>query len=290
MNYSSGESLDLTIQILKSVLPEVDWLLEHMESSQGWLNFHPQFAENLIQWKLPQWSQFYLDERKLKALGVMVFYDEELLKNISPEQRDEFKYQSKEDLLSFIHDMDEFPLPNPDEVREIFESADEEEKQSLTRSMVVQIYAFITATFNYLSLMTQGQTLCSLVSMAQSDSDNADKALCQAIRIDRTILTLPFVQNRLMKAQLGKDGSFLEMLGNSIKRPILGGKIRYRKLWLTFAILEDEGFLSIPHELLLDLLEEIGVYGSEFGVEDVGHLRNRLFEYRKKSPLAKKNF
>lgn len=70
----------------------------------------------------------------------------------------------------------------------------------------------------------------------------------------------------------------------------MGGKIRYRKLWLTFAILEDEGQLNMPHEQLLDLLEDLGVYGQKFGVEDVGHLRNRLFEYRKKSPLGKKVF
>ena len=287
------KSLALTIQILESVLPEIDWLVGHMEENEGWLNitaFLPHLAENIITWKLPTWSTFYLDERQLKTLGMLVLYDIDELKSVTPETAADFHEKSLLDALEVFNNVDEVELPSSEEVTEFFETAEKSEREQYTKQMIIGLYAFLTATFNYLSLMTFGKTLCQLVEQAQNNDIEADKALCQAVQIDRTILQLPFVQNRILKAQLGNDKYFLEQLANHIKRPILSGKIRYRKLWLTFAILEDEGILDMPQEDLLDLLEGLGVYGQKFGVEDVGHLRNRLFEYRKKSPLGKKTF
>jgi hypothetical protein len=278
---------------LESILPEIDWLVEHMEKNEGWLNitaFLPHITENIIAWELPAWATYYLDERKLKTLGMLVLYDIDELKSVTPENSADFHEKSLLDALELFDVVDDIELPSPKEVTEFFATAEKSEREQYTKQMIISLYAFFTATFNYLSLMTFGKTLCQLVEMAQKSDVEADKALCQAIQIDRTILHLPFVQNRILKAQLGNDKYFLEQLGNHIKRPILSGKIRYRKLWLTFAILEDEGFLNIQQEELLDLLNELGVYGKEFGVEDVGHLNNRLFEYRKKSPLGKKTF
>jgi len=283
-------SLGLTFELLEQVLPEVDWLLGHMEESGGWLNFQPEFAENIVAWELPVWSTYYLDQRKLKNLAALCFYDAETLKNISVEDAPQFVEQIKLDAIDVFGEVDDIEFPESSEIREFLETAEDSVREQYFKQMIIGIYAFFTTTFNYLSLMTFGKTLCQLIALAQSDEIDSDKSLCQAIQIDRTILQLPFVQNRILKAQIGSDKAFLEQLGNHIKRPILGKKIRYRKLWLTFAILEDEGFLNIPHEDLLDKLQELGVYGHEFGVEDVGHLRNRLFEYRKKSPLGQKIF
>jgi hypothetical protein len=290
---ASSNGKELTLQILKSVLPEIDWLIEHMEKNNGWLNITallPHLTENIISWNLPIWSTFYLDEKKLKTLGLLTLYDIEELNNVTPENKVEFSEKAKLQALDLFGETDDIELPKPAEITEFLENAEKTEREEFSKQMVISIYAFFTATFNYLSLMTFGRTLCQLVTIAQGEGAEADKCICQAIQIDRTILQLPFVHNRILKAQVGNDKYFLEQLGNYIKRPILSGKIRYRKLWLTFAILEDEGFLDIPQEELLDVLEELGVYGQQFGVEDVGHLRSRLFEYRKKSPLGKKLF
>lgn len=285
-----NRSLELTFEVLEQVLPEIDWLLGHMEKSKGWLNFKPEFADNIIAWELPTWSEFYLDQQKLKNLGALCFYDVDELKAISAEDAAKFTEQVKLDAIEIFGEIDDIEFPEPEEIREFLETAEDSVREQFYKQMIIGIYAFFTTTFNYLSLMTFGKTLCQLIVIAQSDDDGADKSLCQALQIDRTILHLPFVQSRILKAQLGHDQGFLEQLGNHIKRPILGKKIRYRKLWLTFAILEDEGFLDIPQEALLDKLQELGVYGREFGVEDVGHLRNRLFEYRKKSAVGQKIF
>ncbi|PHS31146.1 MAG: hypothetical protein COA95_06775 [Methylophaga sp.] len=288
-----NRSLEVTLKLLDKILPEIDFLVEHMEKNQGWFNitaFLPHLAENIIAWKLPIWSTFYLDEGQLKTLGMLVLYDIDELKSVTPETAAAFHKKSLLDRLELLDEADDVALPSPEEVTAFLETAEQFECEQYTKQMLIALYAFFTATFNYLSLMTFGKTLCQLVEQAQKDDAEADKALCQAVQIDRTILQLPFVHARILKAQLGNDKYFLEQLANHIKRPILSGKIRYRKLWLTFAILEDEGFLDMPQEKLLDILEELGVYGQKFGVEDVGHLRNRLFEYRKKSSLGKKIF
>ena len=74
----------------------------------------------------------------------------------------------------------------------------------------------------------------------------------------------------------------MDKLSYRLKAPILQSKIRYKTLLLTFAILEDDGFLSgLPHDELLDICEDVGVYGKEFGIEDVGHIRKRLKDYRR---------
>jgi hypothetical protein len=85
----------------------------------------------------------------------------------------------------------------------------------------------------------------------------------------------------MFKAQFSDDAIFLKKVGDSLKRPILSSKIRYRTLWLTFAILDDEGLLGLPHEQILSICEQVGVYGTQYGIEDVGHLRKRLNDYRR---------
>lgn len=287
---SVKKSLELTIQLLESILPVIDELLEYLEEHKGWLDLQPEVAENIVAWDLPLWSTFYLDKNKFKILGMLFLYDVEELKSVTPESAAEFNEKAKLQAMELFGEIDDVELPETGEIAALLEAAEVSEQEQITKQMLIRLFAFFTSTFHYLSLMTHGKTLCHLIALAQGDSVEADKCLCQAIQIDRTILQLPFVQNRILKAQLGNDGYFLEQLGNHIKRPILSGKIRYRKLWLTFAILEDEGFLNIPQEELLDLLNELGVYGKEFGVEDVGHLNQRLSDYRKKSSLGKKIF
>ena len=142
----------------------------------------------------------------------------------------------------------------------------------------------ITGLFNYHSLMFHGKTLFHLVSAAKEGND---KAFCLAIQIDRTILNLPYFRERLIKSQFTNDQEFLTRLASRLKNPIIRSRIRYRTLWLTFAILEDEGLLELPHEEILDICEDVGVYGKKFGVEDVGHLRKRLNEYRRMQRTSK---
>ena len=165
-----------------------------------------------------------------------------------------------------------------EEFKTEFSSSDEATQKAITKRTALLILGFITALYNYLALMVHGRTMCQLVTDALGGDDEAYR---RAVQIDRTVLFLPYFQDRMLKAQLGNDGPFLKSVGDSLKRPILSSKIKYRTLWLTFAILEDEGLLGLPHDQILDICEQSGVYGKEYGVEDVGHLRKRLHDYRR---------
>lgn len=196
----AAKSLALTAQILEEILPEIDWLLEHMEENGGWLGFNSDFIENLIAWKIPIWSTFYLDERKLKNLGMLCLYDIEELKSVTPENAAEFNEKAKQDVLDVLGELDFSSLPSQEEIKSYIDQAEDSEQHEFTKQTLYWIYSFLTSTFNYLSLMTFGRTICQLITHAQEQGVEADKCLCQAIQIDRTILQLPFVQDRILKA------------------------------------------------------------------------------------------
>ncbi len=130
--------------------------------------------------------------------------------------------------------------------------------------------------------MVHGRSMCQLVTDAKNGNDEAFR---QAVHIDRTVLQLPYFQQRLLKSQFSNDEVFLNKLASSIRTPILKSKIKYRTLMLAFAMLDDQNMLDLPHEKLLDVCEEIGVTGDEHGINDVDKLRKRLHEYRKQARM-----
>jgi hypothetical protein len=278
MNEPEIRKLKSTVHLLKALIPETDEILAEMEQNGGWFPLcNAKLLMAIKNLKLDNWAEFYLDEKKVKALPLALLMNDEQLKEAvtKPEEvLEELKAASLE-LLN-----EDIPTPSEAESKATFEAASEEEQAEFTRAASLSLLSLFVGVFNTLAGMVHGQSLCKLVSAAKNGNDDA---LCKAIQIDRTILFLPFVKDRMIKAQLSNDQAFLTSLAYRLKQPILKGKIRYRTLWLTFALLDDEGFLSLPHNQLLDICEEIGVYGKEHGIEDVGHLRKRLQDYRAKN-------
>lgn len=109
--------------------------------------------------------------------------------------------------------------------------------------------------------MVFGQSLCQLVTDAKGGND---EAFVRAIQVDRTVLQHPYFRLRLTRAQLSGDANFMDMLGYRIRNPLLRSKLKNPKLWLAFAILQDEGLLEDdkrpPLGELMDLCEKAGVY------------------------------
>ncbi|GEM_PF-3240819 len=277
----SAEHLKNIKQLLTILLPEIDSFLHEVEKDGGWLNLGDDLIQIIHNLKISDWAKYYEDPKTLKAFIPLMSYTHQELKNMAKTPLESKAKITKE----FIDEFNENQLkhPNPDELDKFktdFENASNEEQVEVTKQISLLILSMLTNLFNYLALMLHGKSICTLIGEAKNGNDDS---LCEAIHIDRTILYLPFVQERIIKAQLGKDKSFLNKIGRRISTPILSGKIRYRKLYLAFAILDDEGYLEMPREGLLDLLIEVGVYGKEYGNEDVGYLSKRLNEYKKKN-------
>lgn len=275
------ENLVLIKQLLKSLLPEIDKTFQYMEKHGGWLNLKDELTDIVNKLNIADWAKYYETPHVLKTFPALIDYDVEEIKELSKTPTVSRNRLLKEFAEEFSKN--EFRYPNPKALEQFrcdFESATNDEQQDITKSVTFMYLSFLTSLFNYLALMLHGKPISTLVREAKNGNDNS---LCEAVHIDRTVLFLPFVQKRLLKAQLGNDSYFLSKLGRRISTPILSGKIRYRKLYLAFAILEDEGWLDMPREQLLDLLNEVGVYGKEHGNEDVNYLNKRLNEYKKKN-------
>lgn len=274
---NTSDRLKNTINLLAVLIPELDELLAAMEKNGGWFTLDGFDINPLIKnLKLENWAEFYLNEKAFRALPVLFLLNEDELKEAinNPENaKEELKIASS--LM-----LDEAFFEVVDDCDEDFAALSKEEQQTQLKQLSYAILTMLLGLFNAISGMVHGESLCKLVKSAKNGSD---LALCKAIQIDRTILFLPFAKERLIKAQLSNDGQFLEKLALKLKNPILGKKIKYRTLWLTLALLDDEGFLTLPHDELLDICQQIGVYGKQHGIEDVGHMRKRLADYKRKN-------
>jgi hypothetical protein len=272
------QKLETTIRLMKTLVPTIDDVLSYMQENGGWLPLSDEFLIAVKNLNLTDWAKYYLDEKKFKAVSMLGLVGEQGLQDITDPPK--FREELKDELSEFMEEGD-FTVPTDVDIEQYkleYASSDEETQQELSKQTAFMILAFITGIFNYLALMVHGRTICQLVAAAMDGDDDAYR---RAIQTDRTVLYLPYFQDRMVKAQFSDDAIFLRKVGDSLKRPILQSRIRYRTLWLTFAILDDEGLLDLPHDQLLDICEQVGVYGKQYGVEDVGHLRKRLNDFRR---------
>ena len=138
----------------------------------------------------------------------------------------------------------------------------------------------LLATFhNTFSMMVHGRKLTDLVQAAERGDDDA---FCLAAQIDKRVVTaLPYFRDRHARAMVNGETDFLDKLHYRLKRPLLRGKIRYKTLWLTFAVLDLSGHLdgSLKDREILDICEKAGVGGHKNRIEDVGYFSKRRREY-----------
>ena len=277
-NKKNQKDITTILQILKVAIPELDEDLSYLEKNNGWINLNEDFISLIQQWDL-NWHKYYEDEKLLRTLSALMYFDADELKNINKEDG----YESLlNEMLALNDEAENFnfdDLGSPEELAESFKNESEDEKNKVLQQFIIFFLGLLSTGFNFLALMLHGHTMCDLVSMAK---DGDDKAFCKAVHVDRTVLNLPYFKQRMIKAQLGNDQGFLNSLSSRINKPLHKGKIKYKKLWLTFLILDDEGLLnSLSHEEIFDICELTGVYGKKHGIDDVGSISKRLRDYRK---------
>lgn len=272
-----NSSQEKSIRLLKILIPEYKDIISDSVKSDNWLVLPEQLISAITNLDL-KWWQFYEDESKLRSLSLLMILDSD---EVDDFKTNEDMEKVTDDLLTEFQDGINFPILTEDDKKhynEDFQNLSSTEQQEQIKKIVIFLTSFLCNFFNYLSVMSNGRTMCRLVSAAKSGDDNA---FCLSVQIDRTVLNLPYYQQRVTRAQFSGDEEFLKKLAACIKRPTFSTRKKYLTLSLTFAILEDEDMLSLPHDELLDICEDIGVYGRDFGIEDVNHLSKRLNEYKK---------
>ena len=92
-----------------------------------------------------------------------------------------------------------------------------------------------------------------LVAEVRESGPTADRALFDAVRLDRTIMACPTVAARISKAELQNETKFFQHLRNALKGPSRKHWDSYRDLRFSFAILREMNFDSLSDDQLEQL-------------------------------------
>lgn len=275
---------------LKDAIPEYEEILISIEKNGGWLNPPPKIAEWLVNLKAHDYPMFYRGEHTLnKALLLTYMPADEInalnaeIEKLPEDQKTARAEQLITSITEIIDDMvNNFPdTPEEQETaqKEFNELTPDEQIKAVKQAQLF-LASFLASFYNTMSMMVHGQSLTNLVNAAEAGDDEAFRL---AVHIDRRILSvLPYFKERHEKAILNGETNFLNKLNYRLTSPLLRGRIRYKTLWLTFAVLDESGLLdgSLKHREILDICDEAGVGGYENRIEDVGYLSKRLDEYR----------
>lgn len=274
------------IAILMGAIPDAEWVIRHLEKSDGWLQFPPLLVDTINNLKIDKYPLVYEDERLLAYFSLRIWLtDQEIrefaadVESSSLEERGKFL----KEICDAVEPVLESIPKTPDQIKaaqELFASLSEAEKlEAIKRSQA--FYSVFFASFGQtFSMMMHGEKLTTLVARAKAGDDDA---FCKAIRIDRRILTvIPYFREKYERAGHLGDIKFLDKVCAWTRAAPYKGRIRHKALWILFSILDQAGMLSnLSHREILDICDEVGVGGADNRIEDVGYLGKRLREYRK---------
>ena len=148
MSSEQEQKLNGTVRLLKALVPQIDDALKYMEDNGGWLPLNDQFLSAVHNLSIKKWSEYYWDERKLKAISLLMFVGEEGVKEITdPEKvRDDLK----SDLTAFLEGPEITP-PTDAELETFkaeYAASDEATQTAITKRTIFMYLGFITSLFN----------------------------------------------------------------------------------------------------------------------------------------------
>lgn len=265
----SNQSLSNTIKLIKSQLPEFDKIVRDLRKSGGYLSLPDEIIDLLSTDGLPPWSSYYDDPSKLKSLAAKVLFGPKKIKKferriskLNKSERAKVRESLKAQILDsdqIAPEFDKITIPSEADFDLWLDEAINAKNTANLPSLYLMLYTMLTQIFFYLAVMTFGRSMTSLVQAAQKGDEGAFFA---AVRIDKTVLFgVPYFRQRLLKAQIDGDSGFFGKLANAIRGTSLGSKLSYRRLMFVFVLLDDEGFLDLPLNQLLEICIEVGIIG-----------------------------
>ncbi len=129
-----------------------------------------------------------------------------------------------------------------------------------------------------ISVMAYGETLTSLVQKALAGGEEADGAMCKAVRVNNGLRQHPQFLARYLSATQMSDSEFLRKYDNTTTP--LTYKIRYPGIYFLLALLDCFGLLNeLTNPQLHDLCDHAKLDRWENRIEDTGYLGKRRNEY-----------
>ncbi|MGA7750781.1 MAG: hypothetical protein WCA63_11620 [Gallionella sp.] len=276
---------------LKEVIPDYEEMLVFIEKNGGWISPPPKFSELVDKLKIHDYPFLYRGEETIVKALLLSFMPVEEINKLGAELEsipENEKAQFTEELIKSISEsadevFDSYP-DNPEKeqaAQKVFSDLSPEEQNKAIKQAQLMLSVFLAMFYNSVSMMVHGRKLTDLVRSAEGGDDDA---FCLAVQIDkRILLALPYFKERYDKAIVNGEVYFQDKLHYRVTSPLLRSKIRYKTLWLTFAVLDDSGLMDgyLKHREILDICDEVGVGGYENRIEDVVYLTKRIREYRK---------
>ena len=200
------------------------------------------------------------------------FEDEDILlmENIPPEEitRYYFPESAKNPVKIFISalglaDLAKKISDDPKEAAHLTEEFKKRRKKDMPsenelNEMAIEFNLSLRAHFlNAICLLNFKQSVNKLLI----EGERNDTALTNAISIDKLLITLPLVRNRIKKAALGYDQKFFSLLGKAISNPLkIKGSIKAFRLALFAATLLGFRLSHLTYEEILQICDRYNIY------------------------------
>ena len=132
-----------------------------------------------------------------------------------------------------------------------------------------------------------------LYKLLENPENAFSRTLICAIRIDKTLISYPEIQKRLIKAQMSGNDSFLDSFGSAIQKRNFHSKVQYPKVYFAFALFEREGiiangkFINNSYREIIELLTDADFFKYDKAIRTDKQMAKVLKTYirNKKNPF-----
>jgi len=280
------------IRYIQNLLPEYGEMLSEIEKNSGWIKPRPKLERALKNLKISDYAKFYTIENIMIKSFMLAFFDPAKIKELDQElseANDQERTAFLDEWIETLERADDdnwlgFKLPEtPEEEAEalkLWETLNEGEQAEASKRMACFLVFFMVNFHNYISIMVHGRKITQLIAEALQGND---ESFVLAVQIDPSVMqAIPYFHEREIHSRSEGNINFLDKLAYRRRIPPLQGKIRFRLLYLLFAILESMNLLDdLSGNEILDICDAAGLDRWQNRIEDVNYLYKRLREYRR---------
>lgn len=178
------------VQFIRAMALEWTWLLQHIESEDGYVRFPPLFSRLITNLNIENYPALYENEASIGVMMARAFLDPEELKALDVELaalNPGDRAKRVEEAMNGMRDaVDVMEIPKtPAEQKQaekVFKAMSSEDQKASIEFLQHFMMAFLASFHQSLSVMVHGEKLTSLVAQAKAGND---KAFARAVQIDK---------------------------------------------------------------------------------------------------------
>jgi hypothetical protein len=282
------------IKIITTQAPEyVDFFMELKADAHGWLILPDKLIQAKNNLNINLYVTLYIDQKTIDTCLMLFLMGKDELKEWNselaaiPVEDQQKKCESiiqellDEPLEYFDKFLPEWPESQEeiDAARTAFESMDNERKKAEIQKAQYLLMHILLSIHNLFSVMTNGESMVSLVPKAiQGD----DESFFKAVKVDRSLIDHhPYFVERIKRAKLSGEKDFIKELAKYQAKPNLVSQIKLPGLYVVFAMLDVMSWLDdFSHDEILDLCDAAKLDRWQHRIVDTNAVTKRLAQYR----------